>query len=504
MKRFMLKLTAAAAAVILTAGILSPAAYGLRVYDETARDYPSFSAAVRRQQTRQTEDTLIVKTDGTLPDFRALHPLRTVQGPHDTYTVTFSSADEAADKLPYICALRGVEYAEPNALVVAQGGVQPAVAYRTYGMELMHADQFAADLRERDDLQPVVVAVVDSGVQADLPVFDGRLVEGATMNGSPQTVDGYGHGTSVASIVTDCTKGLPVQIMPVRVLRADGRGSVLDAANGIRYAAENGATVINVSFVTTDECSRTLHDAVDYALSLDALPVVSAGNDARDLNKEICCPADYSSGIVVSGCDREMQFYPNSCYGSTVDLCAPAADVKCVYVSGKVFEMDGTSFAAPHVSAIAAMYKLYMPDADHDALERMLRLNTRDLGTAGYDRRFGWGLPDLSALDGKIVWNAQRTVVRSVQLDKAPDKTTFYYKESFSPDGFRLRVTYADGYVETRSTQGVQFLGAESLKRGTHTIRAVFDGKEVTFDVTVKYRWWQWLVDIFLFGWLWY
>ena len=166
--------------------------------------------------------------------------------------------------------------------------------------------------------------------------------------------------------------------------------------------------------------------------------------------------------------------------------------------------MDGTSFAAPHISAIAAMYKLYMPDAGHTALERMLRLNTKDLGDAGYDRRFGWGLPDLSALDGSKTWNANRTVVTNVRLQSEPDKTVYSYKESFNPAGFQIKVTYADGYAETRSTQGVQFLDTDLDQVGTHTVRAVFDGREVKFDVTVKFQWWQWLIRILLFGWIWY
>ena len=501
MKQFLKKAAAAAVTLILTAGVLSPAVYGLRIYDTTAQDYPSFSVA--QERTVPTESTLIVKTDGTLPDFRTLHPQKTVQGPDDTYTVTFSSVQEAADKLPDVCAMYGVEYAEPNARVVAQGDVQPLSETMTYGMDLMHCDKFAADLAAQSGLKSVVVAVVDSGVKSSLPIFAGRLTEGATMNGAPQTEDDYGHGTSVAGVVADCTQGLPVRIMPVRVLRADGTGTLLDAANGIRFAAENGAAIINISFVTENVCSMALHSAVDYALSLNALPIVSAGNYALDLDQKKCCPADYAPGFIVSGCDRKMQFYPNSCYGSQVDLCAPAKNVRCVSVYGTAYEMNGTSFAAPHISAIAAMYKLYMPDANRAALEKLLRLNTKDLGDASRDTRFGWGLPDLSALDGSRRVSASRRIT-NVRFESLPNKTTYAYKEKFSPDGIRLRVTYSDGSVEIRTTQGVQIYGFDNMTLGKHTIRAVFDGREATFDITVRYEWWQWLVRIFLFGWIWY
>lgn len=500
MKQILKKTAAAAAALILAACVFSPAVYGMRVYDETAQDLPTFSAAAHRTQSAQTtENTLIVKTDGTLPDFRALHPLQTVQGPDDMYTVTFPTADEAADKLPDVCAMRGVEYAEPNARVYAQG---TAAEYLTYGMKLMNAERFAADLSGRDDLQPVVVAVVDSGVRADRAIFDGRLVEGATMNGMPETEDVYGHGTGVAGVVADCTQGLPVQIMSVRVLGPDGSGSILDAANGIKYAAEHGAAIVNLSFVS-DECCQSLHDAVDSAIACGSLPVICAGNYAVDMDRRACCPADYSHGFIVSGCDRGTAFYKRSCYGSTVDLCAPAVDVDCYSAYTPTQTMSGTSFAAPHISAVAAMYKLYVPDADRAVLEKWLTLNTKDLGDTGFDVKFGWGLPDLSALDGTKVRTAAATI-RSVEIAHAPNKTVYAYKEQFSAEGLRLRVTYSDGVTEERTTQGVQLLGTDSLECGTNTIRAVFDGHEAAFDVTVRYKWWQWLIRIFLFGWIWY
>ena len=503
MKRLLKKTAAAAVALILTACVFSPAVYGLRIYDETAQDYPEFSDAAHREQTEQTEDTLIVQTDGTLPDFRALHPKRTVQGPDGIYTVTFSDAQEAADKLSEVCALPGVEYAEPNAQVVAQSETVSVCGYTTYGMDLMCCEKFAAALATRSDLQKVVVAVVDSGVQEDVPIFAGRLLRGATMTGASQTQDTFGHGTSIAGIVADMTQGLPVQILPVRVLKADGTGSVLDAANGIRYAAENGASVINISFVTAGACSQTLHNAVDYALARNALPVICTGNDALNLDADKCCPADYARGFVVSGCTRDLKFYSQSSYGSTVDLCAPAAKVKCITNKGKTQEKYGTSFSAAHISAIAALLKLYMPNAGHAALEKLLRLNTKDIGDPGFDTRFGWGLPDLSALDGTRSVSASRTIT-SVRFEQLPYKTTYRYKESFDASGLRIRVTYSDGSTEIRSTQGVQFYGIDSRERGTHTVRAVFDGHEAAFDVTIKYEWWQWLIHYLLFGWLWY
>ena len=501
MRSIFKKLACTAVAVVLTAGLLSPAVYGLRRYDACTQDFADFSD-LAHAQTDTVEEAVIVKTDGTLPDFRTLHPLSSVQGPDDTYVVTFSDERQAQRALPQLSALRGVEYAEPNAPVYSQGDEEAVTAYQTWGMDFMQAKAFAAALAGQDDLQTVVVGVVDSGIKADEPIFRDRLAEGASMNGEDYLHDDYGHGTGVASVAADCTQGLPVKIMPVKVLSGDGTGTLLDAANGVKYAVENGASIVNLSFVATS-CSRTLHDAIDFAVSHDALPVISAGNYALNMNNKDCCPADYAPGFVVSGCDRTGAFYASSCYGSTVDLCAPAVAVPVTSIYGMVHEVNGTSFAAPHVSALAALYKLYMPDADRKALEKMLTLNTRDLGDPGFDVHFGHGVPDLSALDGSRQAQADRTI-REISVLHAPDKTTYYYKETFSPDGLVIRVTYTDGTQETRTTQGVQLIGSDDLKRGKNTIRVVFDGHETTFDVQVQYKWWQWLIRIFLFGWIWY
>ena len=499
MKTLLKKFSCTAAAAILICGVFSPAVYGLRVYDESTQDYPDFSAYAHETQT---ENTVIVKTDGTLPDFRALHPDYTVQGPDDTYVVAFADAQTAAEKLPQMETLHGVEYAEPNGIVVAQSDGTAWTEYQTWGMEFMQAESFAERLSAQEDLQSVILAVVDSGIKADEPVFKDRLVEGTSFLDSPYTQDDFGHGTSVAGVAADCTQNLPVMLMPIKVLRGNGTGTLLDAANGIKYAADNGAAVINLSFVS-ENCSQTLHDAIDYACERNSLPVISAGNYAWNMDNHDCCPADYAPGFVVSGCDRAGNLYTGTCYGSTVDLCAPADSVPCTTIYGTPATLNGTSFAAPHIAALAAMYKLYMPLADRAALEKMLILNTKDLGNPGFDVKYGNGVPDLSALDGSLHPDANR-VITDLQIQRLPNQTTYYYKDTFSADGLLLRVQYSDGTQELRSTQGVRISGADSLRRGRQQIQVRFDDHETSFEILVKYKWWQWLIHILLFGWIWY
>lgn len=483
---------------LLFCAVLSPIAHGVRTYSETADSVDRFSRAVSRYETQhfdgEADHTLIVRTDGTKPDFRTLHPQYSVQGPDDTYVVCFADEAQAQESLVLLNRTDGVLYAEPNGVVYAQteaGDYSP----HSWGVDYLQTRAVAEQLAQKT-LTTVTVGVVDSGIAADHPQFENRIAGGDSFLSDPYNVDRYGHGTCVAGVVADCTQGLPVEFRIVKVLDDTGRGSLLNAANGIRLAAEQGAQIINLSFVTTS-CSQYLHDAVHYAMGLGSLPVIAAGNYTLNMDKSTCCPAHMTEPVVVSGCDQNGERYKKSCYGSTVDLCAPAVAVECAFPDGGYASQNGTSFAAPHISAVAALYKLCDPDADCTRLTALLLEHTRDLGEMGYDPYFGWGVPDLSDFD------ISGCVVTAVRVETLPQKTEYVYKEAFDATGLSVRVSYADGTQSVRS-YGLKITGADALQRGDNEITVSYGGQSDTFSVFVKLEWWQWLIKILLFGWIWY
>ena len=501
-------------AVLFGCGALSFAAQGLRRYDVSVQAYDALSEAVHAGE-EEGDCSVIVKTDGTNPDFRLLHPTYTVQGPDDVYVLCFDSRSRMRSAIDAAQAIPGVQYAEENGVVTAQGEYpyEGKPSYMTYAAEKIGYGDMTVQLLCRDTLADVTVAVVDSGIEANLPVFEDRLTEGKSFvriddgaeptddNLSPYTVDYFDHGTGVASIVADCTQKLPVWILPIKVLGDDGGGSFVDVAAGIRYAADQGADIINLS-IAAKSCSQLLHEAVDYALEQNSLPVVAAGNYSINMETKDCCPAHLAQAVVVSGCDAEDNVYKKTCYGPTIDLCAPAVDVPCMKTDGRRGKADGTSFATPHVSAVAAMLQMYMPDAGCDVLTSLLVQNVRDIGDPGFDVKTGWGMPDLHALNGTLTPDPDHFVI-GMQIETLPAKTTYYYKESFDPRGFSARILYADGTSEVR-TDGFRFSGADDLKRGTQTVFATWGGQRVSFTVEVSLRWWQYIIWYCLFGFLWY
>lgn len=202
-----------------------------------------------------------------------------------------------------------------------------------------------------------VVAVVDTGVDSSHSFLRGRMLGGYDfIDGDSTPNDGHSHGTHVAGTIVDCVGSAPVSILPVRVLDNQGRGTDLTVAAGIKYAADHGADVINLSL--SGGCTKTQDSAVSYAIGKGCLVVVAAGNDNH--NTIYNCPAHITSGgaVIVSAGDSSHTKASFSNYGSSVDLMAPGVGIKATVPGGGFGSKSGTSMAAPHAAAAAMLIDL--------------------------------------------------------------------------------------------------------------------------------------------------
>lgn len=213
----------------------------------------------------------------------------------------------------------------------------------------------------------VKVAVVDSGIEV-LPDLAANLGDGVTC--TPTCVPGAGsdvtgHGTAVASILGSVgNNGIDlagvaweVTMLPVRVEGRGGVTSINGIANGIRWAASNGARVVNLSLITRGEQPAI---AAAIASSPEVLFVVPAGNDSRDIDEQrlpVYPCADPAPNVVcVAAAGRDGALIPASNTGATsVDLAAPGADLIAAGRNGNPVFKTGTSFATPIVSGAAAV-----------------------------------------------------------------------------------------------------------------------------------------------------
>jgi len=251
----------------------------------------------------------------------------------------------------------------------------------------------------------VTVAVIDSGVDATHPDLAGHVLPGADFIAGTEgaSADPYGHGTHVAGTIAALTgngdgiAGMApdARILPVRVLDANGNGYMSDVANGIAYAADHGADVINLSVSATSQVGAVTN-AVAYARSKGVVVVAAAGN-ARRTGSPTAYPAADPGVIAVAATasDDSVAVYSNR--GDYVDVAAPGSDIVSTYPGSRYVRMNGTSMAAPHVAALAALIKGTDRGLTPDQVERAVTESAADLGVPGRDEDFGAGRIDAAA-----------------------------------------------------------------------------------------------------------
>ncbi len=255
----------------------------------------------------------------------------------------------------------------------------------------------------------VTVAVIDTGVDATHPDLAGHVLTGydEINQTAAGNTDPNGHGTHVAGTIAALTgNGVGVsaiapdaKIMPIRVLGADGSGYMSDAANGIVYAADHGADVVNMSLGSEDE-DASVTNAIAYARSRGVVVVAAAGNE-RQKGSPNSYPAADPGVIAVAATDSTDTVASYSNQGSYVDVAAPGSAILSTYPTALnntgYAVLYGTSMASPHVAAIAALLKAYNPTLTPDQVEQALESSAVDLGPAGKDSDYGYGRVDAAA-----------------------------------------------------------------------------------------------------------
>jgi subtilisin family serine protease len=244
----------------------------------------------------------------------------------------------------------------------------------------------------------VVVAVLDSGVNAAHPDLAGRLLAGwdfVSNDSDPQ--DDFGHGTAVSGVVVGAgNNGLGgaglafgCRVLPVKVMDATGTASHSAVAAGIEYAVAQGARIINLS-LGGDRNSATLQGAIDFAWSRGVLVVASAGNTGGTAPQY---PGACNHVLAVGASTPQDLRARFSTYGGAVTLFAPGtgiwttdADLNSPYTA-----WDGTSFSAPLVAGAAALALSAAADLTPTQLTEALRAGADDLGDPGVDAVFGHG-----------------------------------------------------------------------------------------------------------------
>jgi thermitase len=205
----------------------------------------------------------------------------------------------------------------------------------------------------------VMVAVLDTGVSHSHEDLEGRVVLAVNLTDSPVADDVYGHGTHIAGIIAASSSngigiaGIAPACRLISIKVADDRGmtTARTMAEGVIRAVQEGASVINIS-AEFFEPSAELEAAIDYAWEQGALVVAAAGNRG---NQTPVYPAYYENCIAVAASTPEGTLAPLSSYGDWVDVLAPGFEIYSTLPGNSYGYKSGTSFAAAHVSGLAAL-----------------------------------------------------------------------------------------------------------------------------------------------------
>lgn len=291
----------------------------------------------------------------------------------------------------------------------------------------------------------VVVAVVDSGVAPHADLTGQVLDSGYSYVGRETDAyrDNTGHGTSMAGLIAakggDANHLLGIapeaKILPVRVISTDdGMPNGETIFQGIRWAADHGAKVINVSI--SGGGSSIDREAIDYALSKDAVVVASTGNVNKffsDINK-VLKPAAIPGVVAVTAVDQKGALGTFAMRGKEVVLAAPGTAMSTLQPKiGSVAEgyktSEGTSNSAAIVSGAAALIRAKYPSLSANDVIKRLISTADDRGTPGFDNEYGYGqLNLLKALTADVSKASGNPLVKASASPSAGG-------QSPSPDG---------------------------------------------------------------------
>lgn len=278
----------------------------------------------------------------------------------DTFTLTIPQGKNS-DLINKFVKDKNVEYAEEDHVAKTLETPNDPYFSQEWGLSKIQAPS-AWDTTHGSS--SVNIAIVDTGIDGSHPDLSLKIalasdctISANCVNVSP--VDDNGHGTHVAGIAASGTNnnigvagtGYDTSLISVKVLDSSGSGYYSWVANGIVWAADNGARVINLSLGGTSP-STTLLNAINYAWNKGVVIVAAAGNS--DSSQRLY-PAYYSNSIATAATDTNDKKASFSSYGAWIDVAAPGVSIFSTYNNGDYATLSGTSMATPFVSGLSGL-----------------------------------------------------------------------------------------------------------------------------------------------------
>ena len=242
----------------------------------------------------------------------------------------------------------------------------------------------------------IKIAVIDSGISRhDYLNIAGGI---SFVSGKNYDEDDHGHGTHVAGIIGAQNSRLGnhgvapgAKLYAIKSMDSEGKGTLSSVIAGIEWSIENNIDIINMSIGISTH-SRVFEEVINKAYHNGVLVVAAAGNSGFSADGNVMYPAKYESVIAVSAIDHNNERASFSSTGAEVELTAPGLNILSTNSQNDFEFMSGTSMATPFVTGTLALYMEKYPYLSHQELRKLLQKNAIDIGAAGRDPLFGYGI----------------------------------------------------------------------------------------------------------------
>lgn len=421
-------------AVLLICLLLT--AFPAQIYADTPDQRDNPRAAVTKPYSEQAE-RLIVELDPDV-DCASIAQLADGElvrtGPFNYCTLEYYPTDSGHKNeiLRNVLALAGVAGAQWSTVyrVDAPAGIHSATTAATVNDPQFNLQTGLVKVRapqawqEGATGQGVVIAVIDTGVDythpdlTDTASKKSNIISGynaiTRQTGPEAAQDDHGHGTTVAGVIAaqNNHKGIVgaaynAKVMPIKAMDKKGSGEDGIIADGIVWAVDQGAQIINLS-IGSEEQTKVLDDAIAYAAGKGVIVVAASGNKKgydlespapqADDGAGVAYPGAHPDVIAVAAVDDDDRSADFSLTGPQVRLSAPGRRIATTYSKDGetgIAYSTGTSIAAPFVSAAAALLLSKYPDLSREQVEQALLHSAYDLGAKGQDDDYGYGRLDI-------------------------------------------------------------------------------------------------------------
>ena len=277
----------------------------------------------------------------------------------------------------------------PQAWAIEKGNRNVVIAVIDSGIDYKHEDLAPKAWINPDEIPENGLDDDGNGYIDDIYGWDftdapNLQAEGDYLEGDNEPIDERGHGTHVAGIAGALpNNGVGIAgvawecpLMAIRAGLSLGGSSRMqddDSASAIVYAADNGASIVNMSW-GSERRSFVIQDAIDYAYSRGVVLVAAAGNSQKP---EAIFPAAYRKVIAVASTEQNQQRFYQSNFGASIDIGAPGNVILSTQINNQYRLLTGTSMASPHVAGVAALLLAKRPTLTHEEIRHIL-INTAD------------------------------------------------------------------------------------------------------------------------------